>query len=210
MNLWYPAKVDAAAKPMRFEDYVNQSAPEAFAALNSVMKQRTRDDAIGAVPRDEIPSLQSAEMNAFREAVPVDGRFPMILYFGGLNAAINANAILAEYLASHGYIVLSISLIGPSDEQTFQSRTAGDFEASVRDMEFAWSVLQDEPHVDKTNLAVMGHSVGAIEAVILGLRNANISAVIGLDGTYGFEGLSRVLTQTYGYQPERMRRVTGR
>jgi hypothetical protein len=205
MNLWYPAKVDPAAKPVRLEDYVNQSAPEAFATLNSVMKQRTRDDAIGAVPRGEIPSLQSAEMNAFREAVPAEGRFPMILYFGGLNAAINANAILAEYLASHGYIVLSISLIGPSDEQTFQSRTAGDFEASVRDMEFAWSLLRDEPHVDKTNLAVMGHSVGAIEAVILGLRNANISAVIGLDGTYGFEGLSSVLTQTYGYQPERMR-----
>jgi tetratricopeptide (TPR) repeat protein len=72
-------------------------------------------------------------------------------------------------------------------------------------MEFAWSVLQDEPVVDRTKLAVMGHSVGAIEAVILGLRNANVSAVIALDGTYGFEGLSTVLTHSYGYEPETMR-----
>src|SRR5271154_1072684 len=43
-------------------------------------------------------------------------------------------------------------------------------------------------------LAVIGHSVGAIEAVILGLRNADVSAVIALDGTYGFQGLSSVLT----------------
>jgi hypothetical protein len=51
----------------------------------------------------------------------------------------------------------------------------------------------------------MGHSVGAIEAVILGLRNANVSAVIALDGTYGSEGLSTVLTHSYGYKPEMMR-----
>ncbi len=205
INIWYPATVNNSAKRMSFGGYVDQSAPESFEKLNSVMKQRNRDDAIGSVPRGEIPSLQSAEMNAYRDAASVQGRFPAVLYFGGLNGAINGNAILAEYLASHGYIVASISLIGPSDEQTFQSRTAGDLEASVRDMEFAWSVLQDEPDVDRTKLAVMGHSVGAIEAVILGLRNANVSAVIALDGTYGFEGLSTVLTHSYGYKPEMMR-----
>ncbi len=205
INIWYPATVDNLPGRMSFGDYVNQSAPEAFLKLNSVMKQRSRDDAIGSVPHSEIPSLQSAEMNAYRDARLVPGRFPVVLYFGGLNGAINGNAILAEYLASHGYVVASISLIGPSDEQTFQSRGADDLEASVRDMEFAWSVLQDEPEVDRTKLAVMGHSVGAIEAVILGLRNANVSAVIALDGTYGFEALSTVLTHSYGYAPETMR-----
>jgi pimeloyl-ACP methyl ester carboxylesterase len=112
---------------------------------------------------------------------------------------------MAEYLASHGYIVASISLIGPSDEETLQSRTSQDLETSVRDMEFAWSVLQDEPNVDRTRLAVMGHSVGAIEAVILGMRNADVSAVIGLDGTYGFEGLSSALTNSYAYEPGKLR-----
>ena len=52
---------------------------------------------------------------------------------------------------------------------------------------------------------MIGHSVGAIEAVILGLRNADVSAVIALDGTYGFQGLPGVLTHSYGYAPEKMR-----
>ena len=205
INIWYPASVSSSDKTMRFADYVDQSAPENFATLNNVMKQRNRDDASGSVPRSDIPKLQTSEMNAYRDAQPYAGRFPTVLYFGGLNAPINDNAVMAEYLASHGYVVASISLIGPSNEQTFQSRTSDDLEASVRDMEFAWSVLQNEPYVDKTKLAVMGHSVGAIEAVILGMRNANVSEVIGLDGTYGFEGLSTVLTRTYGYNPEKMR-----
>jgi pimeloyl-ACP methyl ester carboxylesterase len=144
-------------------------------------------------------------MNAYRDAQCAKGVFPTVLYFGGLNAPINSNAILAEYLASQGYIVASISLLGPSDEQTFQSRTSDDLESSVRDMEFAWSVLQTEPNIDKTKLAVIGHSVGAIEAVILGLRNADVSAVVALDGTYGFQGLSSVLTHSYGFAPEKMR-----
>jgi hypothetical protein len=72
-------------------------------------------------------------------------------------------------------------------------------------MEFAWSILQGKEYVDRTKMAVVGHSVGAIEAVILGLRNSNASVVVGLDGTYGFAGLSGVLTHSYGYDPNYMR-----
>jgi len=205
ISVWYPANAGPSDIRMTFANYVDQSAPQNFAQLNSIMKQRSRDDAAGSVPRSELSALQSLTMNAYRNAQPAVGRFPVVLYFAGLSAPINSNAIMAEYLASHGYIVASISLIGPSDEETFQSRTSNDFEATVRDMEFVWSVLQDQPNVDSTRLAVMGHSVGAVEAVILGMRNANVSAVIALDGTYGFEGLSSVLTDTYAYEPGKMR-----
>ncbi len=145
------------------------------------------------------------KMFASRHAQPAPGHFPAVLYFGGISAPINSNAVLAEYLASHGYVFASASLLGPSDEQTFQSRTSDDFENSVRDMEFGLSVLRDENYVDRARTAVMGHSVGAIEGVILALRNSNVSAVIALDGTYGFAGLSSVLTNSYGYDPNRMR-----
>jgi len=205
INIWYPASPDQSMRKMHFGDYVDQSAPVDFTEFNTIMRQRSRDDAVGSVPRSEIPKLQASEMNAYRDASWAKGVFPTVLYFGGLNAPINSNVILAEYLASHGYIVASISLLGPSDEQTFQSRTPDDLESSVRDMEFAWSVLQTEPTIDKSKLAVIGHSVGAIEAAILGLRNGDVSAVIALDGTYGFQGQSGVLTHSYGYAPEKMR-----
>jgi hypothetical protein len=96
INIWYPATVDNLPGRMNFGDYVNQSAPEAFVELNNVMKQRSRDDAIGSVPHSEIPSLQSAEMNAYRDARLGSGRFPVVLYFGGLNGAINGNVILVS------------------------------------------------------------------------------------------------------------------
>ncbi len=205
VNVWYPALAASSTRQMTFADYVDQTAPDTFGKFNEIMRQRNRDDATGSVPRAEIPALLSAGMSARRDAPSAPGRFPVVLYFGGLNAQINANVILAEYLASYGYVVAGISLIGSSGDQPSQSRTADDLEASVRDMEFAWSVLQDAPDVDRATLAVMGHSVGAMEAILLGMRNANISAVIGLDGTYGFPGLSTVLTHAGGYAPDKMR-----
>lgn len=205
INVWYPATTATSRQRMTFADYVDQTSPDQFSQFNGIMRQRNRDDAVGSVPRDHIADLQKMEMFAQRDAQPAPGRFPVVLYFGGLNAPINSNVVLGEYLASHGYVFASISLLGPSNEQAFQSRTSDDFEASVRDMEFAWSTLQEESYVDRAKVAVVGHSVGAIEAVILGLRNSNVSVVIGLDGTYGFAGLSGVLTRSYGYDPNKLR-----
>ncbi len=205
INVWYPAAATGRPRQMHFADYVNQTAPEAFSKFNTIVKDHNRRNAVDSVPRDQLAALQTTPMNAYFDAAPAEGHFPAVLYFGGLDAEINSNVILAEYLASHGYIVASISLLGPSDEQTFQSRTSGDLDASVRDMEFAWSVLAENSNADKGKLAVMGHSVGGIEAVLFGMRNANTSAVVALDGTYGFPGLLSVLTQSYGYAPEKLR-----
>jgi len=102
INVWYPASPDQSSTKMQFGDYVDQSAPEAFAELNTIMRQRSRDDAVAAVPRNEIPELQSAEVNAYRDAPWAKGAFPMVLYFGGLNAPINSNALLGEYLPVTG------------------------------------------------------------------------------------------------------------
>jgi hypothetical protein len=205
VNVWYPAAAAGSKRQMRFGDYVDQTSPEAFLIFNAVMKERSRRNAADSVPSDQLAALQATPMNASEDAPHAEGRFPAILYFGGLDAEINSNVILAEYLASQGYIVASVSLLGPTDEQTFQSRTPGDIEATVRDMEFAWSILSEEPSTDKAKLAAVGHSVGAIEAVLFGMRNANVSAVIALDGTYAFQGLSTVLTNSYGYAPGKMR-----
>lgn len=205
INVWYPAVRIASPTTMRFADYINQSAPVPFKALNDEMRKRNRDDALSSISDSSDATLLATKMQAHRDAQPEVGLRPVVLYFGGLSSSINSNLVLAEYLASHGYIFVSISLVGPSQEEMFQSRTPEELDSAVRDMEFAWSLIQVEPNVDRTKVAAMGHSVGAVEAVMLGMRNGNISSVIGLDGTYGFSGSASVLTGSYGYDPKKMR-----
>lgn len=191
---------------MTFGGYVDQAAPEEFSALNSIMTKRNLQNAKSSVASVQLEALRSTLVNAYAEASPAVGRFPTVLYFGGLNADVNSNFILAEFLTSHGYVFASISLIGATDQQSSQTRTPSDLDAVVRDMEFALSILGEGTNADRTKLAVMGHSLGAIEAAMFGLRNGNVLAVVGLDGTYGFKGSGPgILTNSFGYSPEKMR-----
>jgi acetyl esterase/lipase len=207
INVWYPAAATETAARMRWSGYVRANESAMFRDLNGVMNGRNREIAEDAVPTGRADDLLAVPVAAYRNASPMPGLHPVVLYFGGLNAHPNSNAVLGEYLASHGYIVASISILGATDRATNQARAPEAIETTVRDMEFAWAVLAEtaDLHPDRTRLAAMGHSVGAIEAIALAMRNGNVSAVIGLDGTYGFRGNTTSLTDTYGYRPERMR-----
>jgi dienelactone hydrolase len=205
LNIWYPSSSGATGGAMKFSDYEQQAAPEEFSTFNVLMNGRNRLSAESSVPSSQLEALRTAQMNARLNEPPAVGRFPVVLYAGGLNADINSNFVLAEYLASHGYVVASISLVGPTDETPSLDRAPSDVETVVRDLEFALGLLAERENVDRTRVAVMGHSLGAVEAAALGLRHGNVLAVVALDGTYGFKGSAEVLTNSYGYAPNRMR-----
>jgi hypothetical protein len=119
LNVWYPATSEPGGQQITVGTYIDQAAPQvAFAPLNSIMKQRSQENWESSVPPAQLPALRATPMNAWDRAQAAPGRFPAVLYFGGLNADVNSNVVLAEFLASHGYIVASVSLIGPTDTLT--------------------------------------------------------------------------------------------
>jgi hypothetical protein len=190
---------------MRYGDYVTMTTPKDFEDLNRILEQHDRGLVNLSVPPGKEQALLLTPVSAHATAPPAPGRFPLILYFGGLDDSAHSNSVLAEFLASYGYVVAAIPMLGPTDHQTAQARTPIDIENSVRDMEYAWSLLRQLPNVDNAKLGVAGQSLGGIETLIFAMRNGNVSAVVGLDGTYGFSGATRVLTDFYDYAPQNMR-----
>jgi dienelactone hydrolase len=202
INIWYPAPRVLLGKKMEYKDYAEQSAPPAFVKFMHAMAASNHEGAIGSVPESETRQLLATQMNAVLNAKPAPGHFPAVLYFGGY---LNDNVVLGEYLASRGYVFAAISLIGPTEEQILPSLTSDEVGVAVQDMDFAWSILQGEPNVDKGRLAVMGQSFGGSEAISFAMHNTNVSAVIGLDGAYGFRGNATALTNSHGYDPATIR-----
>ena len=205
IELWYPATLLKAAPGMKYGDYINLPFPDGFKEAATVLGNRDQLIASFSAPADKMEALLSTAVAAHKDAHAAPGRFPLIVYFPGLDDTQSLNVfVMAEYLASHGYVLATVSLLGQSSEEPDQHRTNMDIEATVRDAEFALSVLQDERNIDNTTIGAMGHSLGAIEAVLLAMRNNNVSAAIGLDGTYGFKGAAQVLTGFFSYAPRRM------
>ena len=203
INLWYPA-VAHSGKRMRYGDYLHQKTPPTFRVLGELAGKRS-GEVTGDFPAAAVPTLLADPVEARSLAAAKHARYPLILLLGGLGADINANFVLAEYLASHGYVVASMSLLGPNEGQPDQSRSRESIEANVRDLEFATPLICAAVNADCAKLAVAGHSVGAVIAALFANRNANVSAAVALDGTYGFKGSGEVLTGAIGYAPREMR-----
>src|SRR5947209_8312891 len=206
VSVWYPAVHDARSRQMRFEDYVNPGGPKEFAELNTILELRERETDSVRVPPGRRSDLMATPVNAYANASPASGRFPLVLYLGGLDStSTTAVFVLGEFLASHGYVVATVPLLGPTNENTEQGRMPSDRERAVEDLEFAWSVLRAQTNVDETKVGVFGKSLGGIEALIFAMRNANVSAVAGLDATYGFKGNEKLLAELADYAPRKMR-----
>jgi hypothetical protein len=104
--IWYPAE-KSALKPMNVGDYGNLASTETSfdKPTLSVDHKQWLD---GLKPTLAMP------MWAVRDAPPVSGRFPIVIYAPSFSAMSWENADLCEYLASHGYVVIASPDMGAS------------------------------------------------------------------------------------------------
>jgi dienelactone hydrolase len=202
ISVWYPAT--AAKERMRVGEYLRNRAPEAFRAAEEALEKRDGRVIAEWVPAGELENLMQSSTAAYRDARPVAGAFPLVLYAAGVNGYTESNLVMAEFLASHGFVVATVPSLGESDAQTEQAYSKQSLEASVRDMEFAWSVLRKEATASKQGFGMVGHSLGGIVSLMLAMRNSDVLAVAGLDGSYGFAELQGLLTDSYRYDPAHM------
>src|SRR5579871_3534443 len=185
ISVWYPA-AKAAGQGMRFGDYfLGGAPPKGFEDVEALLQSRDG----GTLQRwltQRYSSLIATPINASLNAPAATGRFPVVFTTGGQSAPLYTHVILAEYLASHGYVVVAVFTPGPNSDQPDLNLSPSDIAVTVRDYEFAYSVARTLPNADAARLAMIGHSIGGSASVLFAMQNANISAVVGLDGTYGF------------------------
>lgn len=166
LTLWYPA--NAGGEVLRYRDFVPK-LEEADAFLHA---QKIADDTIVA--------LFDSRMAARRNAPPKNGRFPLVLVFQGNGNTAADQAVLAEHIASHGFVVATLDGAVVSDEAEIFPKSkeqAEKFEAAVK-------TLAKMPNVDAANVSVVGHSLGARAMLLYATRNP-VRAMISLDGGIG-------------------------
>jgi dienelactone hydrolase len=205
--LWYPA--DKATRPaMRFRDYADLAALD-FGGDRRIRIGAERIDPslpiITSFSEQGLAQLMDEELLAIRDAPPGKGRFPLIVFGQGLDfESPLTHVVMCEYLASHGYVVVTVPLLGA------HSRLSGveviDVEAHTRDMEFALGRARGLPFVDGARLGVMGFDLGGIAALLLAMRNAEIEALSTLDCAVQFDNeFLKVPHESPDFDPDRLR-----
>ena len=211
ISIWYPATLGQERQPMHYGDYYRYAGPESFRELNDELEKSDREselkDFMEITPQGHeiLERLFATPVAAYSNTPVAHGRFPLVLYSGGLGSRGDANVELGEFLASHGYVVATVPQLGPSDKELDLGSSPGEVALHVRDLEFALNFLRTQPYIDNQKLATIGHSAGGTAALDFAVRHPEVRAVVGLDGSYGFTGGSRMFRRFPDYAPDRIR-----
>ena len=185
--MWYPTQRSVHASPMPYSGYLHVGSPDqSFAEFNKRVEEYDYKSVRNFFKSETLfEQLLRTPTAAFLNAPAAQGSFPLVVYSLGQNDHTLENIVLWEFLASHGYVVVTIPHIGTSPLR-FQLLVHDPlmYEAQARDLEFVIQQMHELPYVHSDKLALIGHSFGGIYSLLIAMRYMNINAVIGLDPTY--------------------------
>lgn len=182
-QMWYPAAADG--QRLRYADYQQTQATEVnFSAAPSAIEQlmaRKQQAASAAIGAERARMLREQAMLAVREAPARTGRYPLIVYAPGVGGAAHEVADMAEFLASHGYVVLASRSMGSRNALMDDGRPG--IEAQAGDIVFLLNWASQQALVDMDKVGVMGWSWGGMANLFAAERDPRIKALVSLDGT---------------------------
>jgi tetratricopeptide (TPR) repeat protein len=180
--LWYPAAATADQLPVVFSEYTFiPPEDQDFYGFLAGIQDREIGFLYQILRGSETAVLEalSTEMAAIRDAEPAAGEFPLLVYHSDFNRGIAENAVMCEYLASHGFVVATTHSFGLAAVRS-EPDPAG-IETMVGDMEFVISALHQFDFIDHDKLAAFGYRTGAVSALLLQMRSYDVDAVLGLE-----------------------------
>ncbi|MBA4056127.1 MAG: hypothetical protein C0490_15540 [Marivirga sp.] len=187
ISVWYPSTTKANHPAMMFSEYMDEisrmvnpkevtkrTRTESIGQMNVLLSQLGGDSSL---LKKHLAPLLNSSTHAFRNAAIHSGSFPILMY----PESPHLNNILSEYLASYGYIVVSVSRHGTTTPE-FEWQTVRGIETLVQDCQFALAVVRKEFKSAGQGLAVMGTGMNASAGLAWMMRNPTINALISLEG----------------------------
>lgn len=186
INTWFPAKA-GTGRAATYSLYLEFTAPDSLwsnflGRLRQFQETTIKENAFRYTKLQDTLAenklwerLRSLNIAAVAGAAPAPGTFPLVIYQPSLGGTVEENALLCQYLAAHGYIVVSCAY------QAEDARFMGpdwDLERSRKDVQFLLDYSRAHLPVDTQCVHLLGYSFGAQSGFNLLTRpNPFISAV---------------------------------
>ncbi len=204
MYMWYPAKSNQQ-EPNTVKDFFTKQV-EDFGKLdqNKLEEIIYYAPQFNRIPKSKVDKLLMQECASVDNVSFAEGKFPVIILGQGYYyESPISHLVLCEYLASHGYIVMTCPLFGTNSKAVELNMI--DFETQIRDLEFLMSKANELQNADLNSIAALGFDLGAMSATLVQMRNSNIKALITYDGGIMFEhNTTQLLNPSPYYQPEKL------
>jgi tetratricopeptide (TPR) repeat protein len=180
--VWYPAA--PGGKPVSYREYLDTIPSEDDFTRSAADIKRLTDQRIdnnAGVRRAALLRDVARSMHAVRDARPEGGKYPVVIYAPSFAAYAVENADLCEYLASHGYIVLSSPSLGAHTRSMTVDMEG--VETQAADISYLIGYASTLPQADTNNTSVVGFSWGGLANVLAAAKDERIRALVSWDGS---------------------------
>ena len=188
--IWYPS-LRRPAKPLTVGDYVRLADREIH--FNAPDEKENRW-------RSLLKTSFDIPLWAVRDAQPMQGRYPVLIYAPSDSSVSWENADLCEYLASHGYVVLASPSMGVSTRDMTDDLDGINVQA--RDISFLITYAKALPDTDLSEVAVVSWSWGGGSSLFAAARDPRIDALVSMDGSMRY--YPGLVKRAGDVHPERM------
>lgn len=165
--IWYPTASAAGGTPLTYGEYVALAAEQhpADSGAGQRAAEEYRASLISrGVPERVVDTWFRSPLGALRNAAPSAGSFPLVLVALGKGHGAHDQAVLAEYVASQGYVVAT---------------------AQAEDLRFALGALAARPEIRTRRIGVIAYDVASREALLFAVEEPRVRALVSFDGAIG-------------------------
>ncbi len=149
--------------------------------------------------KQEIGSKPTAAMANVREA---PGPFPALL--AGHDGGVWKMSTLCEYLASHGYAVISTGPLSGSN-RLFRQNTQQVINRRIRTFEIVRGMLDDFPNIDQSQIGLLGLNSDGISTLLYQMKNLTADAMVSIDGWEGKNNGYSYSSSSVYYEPANLK-----
>lgn len=205
--VWYPAS--AAGKPMVYADYLALLASEDGVVTDPALIQRVVDGQIqswaGNDPLSGYQAIPAQPVHATTSATPAAGTFPLVIYAPSDSNPSFEDDVLCEYLASHGYVVISTSSRGAHLPYMTNEQMPVDM-ANTRAQAADIGVLIGQATklgpANTGKVAVLGYSWGGMASAFAAATDDRIKLLVDIDGSVRY--FPKLLAMAPDVTPDRI------
>jgi hypothetical protein len=186
ITTWYPARGTVGTR-VTYGDYLDLAASEKSvptdsatsagrAAYSAFMRKVGLDSSV-------VSDWLNTPMRAARGAAPAPGVYPLLILVQGNAQSAVDESNLAEYMASHGYVVATApSYTRISGSAVDEKSVALGAEEQADDISFVLETVSRRPNVCSGKIGLVAHSLGARGALFFAMRDRRVASLVSLDG----------------------------
>lgn len=201
--IWYPS--EKGGQSIKYDNYLQLVGWETDFERSPREQTRTVDAWLQMVTegkrKRQVESERRRVMWAVRDAVPTAGKFPVVIYAPSINNTAFENADIAEFLASHGYIVIAGPTIGETGRWIKKDLMHAELQAA--DIRFLIDYARTLPQADMARVAVAGFSWGGLSNVLAATKDERIKALVCIDGAVRY--YNSIMVQAKYAVPEKLK-----